>query len=287
MTLAFIALHFRCCLGLQNIKLLLLIMNNKLHESSGIRLLCCTEILYQYHYWLVHILYPTFYKPDKRSNQLATLSTLNQQCTAALKVAAGYGVCHCYTSRSRFKQWNREDDLQNKKFCSKIQEEPPLLRQFFPASVSRTYWNSSTSRNNFARQKFLSGKIFYLLRPCLLKTTVWTAVYSEISITMRISRHSFHSDKTGAVCFYWQPAPSILLSVWRRRRKSCVLLWRMHYTERRSSTRRTWLSWSRGCRPSTRPSGTRSISPTKRRPTSASLWWSSRFVPDCFLFIIT
>lgn len=187
-------------------------------------------------------------------------------------------------SRSRFKHWDCEDDLQNKKFCSKIQEEPPLLRQgfFFPASVSRTYWNSSTSRKSSAGQKLLSGKIFYLLRPCLLKTTVCTAVYSEISITMQISRHSFLSDKTGAVCFYWQPAPSILLSVWRRRRKSCVLLWRMHYTERRSSTRRTWLSWSRGCRPSTRPSGTRSISPTKRKPTSASLWWSSRFVPDCF-----
>lgn len=166
-------------------------------------------------------------------------------------------------------------------FAVKFKRNLPCYVSFFPASVSRTYWNSSTSRKNFARQKFLSGKIFYLLRTCLLKTTICTAVYSEISITMQISRHSFLSDKTGAVCFYWQPAPSILLSVWRRRRKSCVLLWRMHYTKRRSSTRRTWLSWSRGCRPSTRPSGTRSISPTKRRPTSASLWWSSRFVPDC------
>lgn len=68
-----------------------------------------------------------------------------------------------------------------------------------------------------------------------------------------------------------QFAPFSHQSFWRRKRKSCRFPWRRRCTKCSSSTRRTWSSWSRDSKPSTRLSGTRSTSPTRKKPISAGL----------------
>lgn len=76
-----------------------------------------------------------------------------------------------------------------------------------------------------------------------------------------------------------QSTQSIHLNDTKRKSKTCRMLWRVQCGHCRSSTRRTWKRWSRDCRPSTRLSGIRSTSPTKRRQTSAKLCYKSRFAP--------
>lgn len=103
------------------------------------------------------------------------------------------------------------------------------------------------------------------------------------------TRQVFHEDNSCVFFFVFcfQCPLCTHLSVWRRRRMSCALLWRMHCTNCRSSTRRTWLRWSRDSRLSTRASGTRSTSPTRSRLTNARLSCRSRSVLTAFLFILS
>lgn len=89
------------------------------------------------------------------------------------------------------------------------------------------------------------------------------------------------------VIFILQFAPFSHPSFWRRKRKSCRFPWMVHCRNCRSSTSRTWSTWSRGCKPSIRKNGTKSISPTKKKPISASFSCNSRFVTLQFYFVFS
>lgn len=102
-----------------------------------------------------------------------------------------------------------------------------------------------------------------------------------------ITKHNdvFPKLKYKPVIFILQFVPFSHRSFWRRRRKSCRFPWRMHCRNCRSSTRRTWSTWSRDCKPSIRPNGTKSISPTRKKPINASFLCNSRFVIWQFYFV--
>lgn len=164
-------------------------------------------------------------------------------------------------------------------------------------SFLRLFGLTKARKEDFAKTRFPCGHIRFLTQ--LITNAVFPVAFFFFLSTQYYHAHSnqtqwilllLHQDKI--LIFFFlnvQLAPSTRQSVWRRRRTRCVLLWRMHCRKCRSSTRRTWQSWTRDCRPSTRLSGTLFISPTKRKPTSARLSCSTRFVSIvlfffCYLF---
>lgn len=124
----------------------------------------------------------------------------NSVCVKVLKVAAGYGVCHCYPSRSRFKHWDCEDDLQNKKFAVKFKRNLPCYVSFFqlvfPGFIETHQHEERILRgkNSSVGKYFIcSGPVYWKLQSAQLFTvksasqctspgTVFSRIKQELSV---------------------------------------------------------------------------------------------------------